>query len=602
MHDMQRKLDYADAIADWLLDIAEAGTMRGDLETGLRCTYGAANILCKQNRTLTSVRLESNLRSIAERLAGQRAATADASQKTERKEVCLHVLSEALPVGGITSLLLRWMKNDRSGRIHSIAVLSNRLPVPDELVCAVDQSGGSIYIADPDDTMLRKAIWLKNLANELAVCVVLHIDVSDVICGAAFGAAGGPPVLLINYNAHIFWTGASIADLVVNIRGSALEETWTGISRGIARYATIPIPLPEQDRPHAERTPPVEQKREAKKRLGMDADVIVILTVGASFKYLPNNGMDFIEVCEKILQRVPNAFVLAIGFNADDRWQDAHKRSGSRIRALGTVSQARLSLVHEATDVYVEGFPFGTTTSLLEAGLKSIPVVLAPAQCPPPYGSDGVALDDILTRPATLADYEQQVVRLCRDPHERSIQGERIRRSVARHHAGSGWQWYLEKALRKLPHEHAPQHKIAPIRTPDAAHEYWSTFVEQWGSRYEESLETAMDLVLSFGIRPRLSAAVLRACRDHRLLRQHRTIPLPLLSFLCDVLFPLLPLAACRRIFRLSSFLCRASLLNRVWNKITRLVRRTGRLRPWYDEYRQLHTSWKSPGAGAAEG
>jgi hypothetical protein len=142
--------------------------------------------------------------------------------------------------------------------------------------------------------------------------------------------------------------------------------------------------------------------------------------------------------------------------------------------------------------------------------------------------------------------------------------------------------------MRTLPHEHSTQPSITPVQTPEVIHEYWSTFVAKWGSRYEECLERAVALALSFGLRPRLTRTVLRACGEHRSLRFHRTIPLPLLFFLCNYLFYVMPIAWDRNIFRLFSFLFRASLLSRLRGTVMRLFGRTDGRRSWYDEYRQV--------------
>ena len=104
----------------------------------------------------------------------------------------------------------------------------------------------------------------------------------------------------------------------------------------------------------------------------------MILTVGPSFKYLPIDGLDFLEIWEEIIKAVPEAVVLAVGFDGDQRWKDASVRVGNRIRTLGAMPHSQLLKVQDAADLYVEALPFGTTTSLLEAGLKGIPVGLAP--------------------------------------------------------------------------------------------------------------------------------------------------------------------------------------------------------------------------------
>jgi hypothetical protein len=588
MSNIQTQLDYADAIAEWFLEIGEAHNLHGNLEEGMKCAYVAATIFSRQNRSLSSARLESSLQFIAGRLTECSSPQVIAPLKTDQKEICLHVMSEALPTGGISSMVTRWINNDRNERVHSLVLLEKQLPIPEVLLQAIAETGGSVYIANPVDSILHKAVWLRTLINKLATAVILHIDVSDVICGVALGTTGGPPVLLVNYTAHSFWTGASIADLVLNVRGSALEKLWTAEYRGISRYATLPIPLLEPSSLTSDSASYAELKHQAKQSIGIPVNSVVILTVGASFKFLPTKTLDFVEECESILKQLPDGFLLVVGFDGDSRWRKASSRLGSRIRTLGTVSQAKLAIIHEATDLYIEGFPFGTTTSLLEAGLKGIPVVLAPAQCPPPYGSDGVALDNILERPTTLDDYHTKIIRLARNPVERKYQGEKIRNSVAIHHTGLGWSRYLKDALARLPLEHSTEPSITPIWTPETINEYWATFIAKIGSGYEETLELAISRALSIGVRPRLTRSVQQACKHYKSIRIHRTIPLPLIIFLCNFLLQIIPISWAHNIFRLFSFLCRPSLLSRVRSKLPPLLGGTERPCGMYAEYRKV--------------
>src|SRR5690349_553598 len=123
----------------------------------------------------------------------------------------------------------------------------------------------------------------------------------------------------------------------------------------------------------------IKQKAQAKESIGIPKDAVVILTVGASSKYALMDQLDFVETCEAILKEVPDAFIVAVGPEEDSRWRMASARSGSRLRAFGRQSRSQLTLFHQAADVYIEGFPFGSTTALLEAGIHGIPVVLAPA-------------------------------------------------------------------------------------------------------------------------------------------------------------------------------------------------------------------------------
>ena len=58
MSKIQTTLDYADAIADWFLEIGEAYCRNSRLEEAFKCANTAASILANQNRTLSSERLK----------------------------------------------------------------------------------------------------------------------------------------------------------------------------------------------------------------------------------------------------------------------------------------------------------------------------------------------------------------------------------------------------------------------------------------------------------------------------------------------------------------------------------------------------------------
>jgi hypothetical protein len=587
MAQTQEKLDYARAIADWFLEMGDDHIQRGRINDGLKCNVIASGILSSQNRDLVSARIESNLRLVADRLVQQGMIEPDTSIRTARPERCLHVLSEALPAGGLTAMATRWIMNDCSGRVHSVALLSQEIPVPASLQQAVESSGGRIHSVDPASSLLKRAAWLRRLAAEAANFVVLHVEQADVICGVAFGVPGGPPVMIVNHCAHLFWNGASTSDLILNCRGSELETLWSARYRGVglSRCAIVPIPLLDVKSPEAGEV----AKAQSRQMLGVSPDAIVVLTVGASYKYLPIDGLDFLEVWEGILRAVPQAVMLAVGFDGDQRWSDASARVGNRIRTLGAMSHPRLLAVQHAADLYVEAFPFGTTTALLEVGLKGVPVGLAPAQSPPPYGTDGIALDDILRRPTSILEYQTTMTDMCRNAEKRAVLGTTVREAILHHHCGAGWRKHLENAIKSLPRQHTVLSAIKPTPTPAVIHEIWSLLMRHWTMGYESTLESATIRALSLGLRPRLTPAVRSACRTHQALRRRRSVPVPALALLFGVVLPLLSDAAASATFRTLVFLCRGSLLYRVWQKLVQLFGSRHASTAPYQEYRRIN-------------
>jgi glycosyltransferase involved in cell wall biosynthesis len=570
MNPIKVKLDYMLAVTSWLLDLGEAQQQLGHLDTAMSCYARAGEILWHQNRELVSPRIESNLHAIAARLFEAGDEFTRETRSSAGKEACLHVFTETISYGGHTAMAARWMHNDHSSRVHHVALLSQNCPVPPELVESVSRSGGEIHTADLRQRDLERAAWLRGLAQRVADYVVLHVSSSDLICGVAFGTPGGPPVMTVNHAAHIFWTGASIADSVLNCRGSVLEEYWTTHYRGIGRCASLPIPL-ESPTTGADAGSRAARKCSARQRLGVGNDVLVLITVGQSYKYTQMEGLDFLGVCHEILEELPDAVIIAVGPQEDSLWTQARVRSLGRIKTVGNQPRSMVAEFVAAADLYLEGFPFGSTTALLEAGLEGLPVVLAPGLCPPPYGTDGVALDELLVRPPSIDAYRREVIRLARCSSTRDAEGSLIRNSIERHHTGDGWRRYLASALSDLPSRHSPSGRLQPVSTPVPVHEFWTSFRARVDGRGETILEECFLWALSQGLSPRLTPALEQACKEAGTLRNGRTLPLPILIFFCNALQPQLPASWARLVLRGMVFVCRKALLGRLRLKFNAL-------------------------------
>lgn len=585
MKNLQQRLDFSDAVAQWLVDLGHDHLERGELEQGLQATGSAAAVLSRHNRTLTHPLLEANLLQAAERLEGGAAPAARRSPAPGALPACLHVLTEALPAGGLTAMARRWIQAD-TARAHSVVLLSQSTEVPPSLTDAVAASGGLVHRLAPSASLVQTARALRRLAREQADLVVLHTGAADVLCGAAFGVAGGPPVMLVNHTAHTFWTGVSVADLVLNCRGSQQEADWAERHRGARAHVPLPIPLglPETAAPGSELRQ--SQRLAARAELGLPADAVVMLTVGASFKYFPTAQLDFVSQIEQVLQVQPQAHLVVAGASPDERWTAASQRVGGRIHLLGTIPQQRLAGVRRAADFYVEGYPFGTTTALLEAGLDGLPAVLAPVACPPPFGTDGVAVDDLLPRHASLDDHRDGILQLCSDTALRARLAAALRHAIEAHHTGPGWNAHLEHALGMLPAVHGVHLPPPQLATPAYIHEYWADFVSTWNWPLEETAELAISHALSQGCLPRVTPRLMRACAEAREFRAGQSLPAPLLQLLCNHVLPRLPHRLARSVFRGASHLFRRGVVMRSVGKLGGLFVRRRDPRAWYQEYR----------------
>jgi hypothetical protein len=185
--------------------------------------------------------------------------------------------------------------------------------------------------------------------------------------------------------------------------------------------------------------------------LNIPEDAVVLLSVGLEDKYTPIPGISFFDAVGSVLQSCRKAYLITVGPKVDSHWKAL--QASVRGRLIMVENQPDISQYYAAADLYLEGFPFGSTTALLEAGLQGIPCVLAPEICPPPFTTDGVALDG-LSKASDMNAYIDQIVILIEDERERRRQGALLAERIKAHHCGVGWVKHLEAVQKNLPSAH----------------------------------------------------------------------------------------------------------------------------------------------------
>jgi glycosyltransferase involved in cell wall biosynthesis len=266
--------------------------------------------------------------------------------------------------------------------------------------------------------------------------VVLHVHPYDVLPVLALATwADRPPVLFMNHADHVFWVGATVSDVVVNMRDSGARLAVERRGLEASRLALLPIPI---DMPG--RSP---SRMEAREALGLDAGEVVALSVAQDYKFEPYGALDFIETLMPVLTRVPNLTVLAAGPSPQGQWAVAEARSLGRLRALGVRSD--LDLLYRAADFYVDSLPLCSLTSLLEAGSYGLPLVtLRSRPGAEILSADPPGLGDVLLVADDPDAYARAVIALAEDRDARIHAGEQTRRCVGAASSGEGWLRQLE--------------------------------------------------------------------------------------------------------------------------------------------------------------
>jgi len=452
-------------VFDWCLTRAEHALSQSDepaaMNWGLVAAQCAYAFGCGE---LASQRLETLGLALARSIPVPK-ETSDSPRRVGR---WLHVMSLAFDVGGHSRLVQRWIENDVSGETHDLVVTCmSEFDFP-ELLEAVAARGGKVTMLGSTPSHIERARRLREIAWARADRVVLHAHPFDMIPAMAFGISGGPPVILLNHADHLFWIGAAISDQVINLR-EASEDLCVRL-RGIDRNAILPIPLP-LPAPNLDRA---SSRAKLRQRLYIPANALVFLTIGSAFKYRAIGDLDFVAMARRLLATLPDCHLVAVGPDAKSSgWADLSRDFKPRIHALG--DQRDLAAYHAAADIYLEGFPFGSITALLEAGLTGLPFVRLPRTVPPPFSSARYALS-VLDQPADTDVYFAQAVALAKSSEARRSQGTAARDAITSFHCGNAWRAKLAAFKKAAP----PAHSIYPVQSaplPDAEDRFWAQFL-----------------------------------------------------------------------------------------------------------------------------
>ena len=462
---------------------------------------------------LASGRLENLLLEVARTIPIPTANPVRIAEENAKKR-WLHVLTESYPVGGHTALVKRWIEMDSEQSCHSVVLLDDKQPRSPALVEAAQKSGGSAVCLGNLTTIVEKAQRLREITYANSDVVVVHAHMWDVVPTIAYGVPSGPPVLLLNHADHTFWVGSAIADRILNLRESGAR--FSSLYRGVERNVELPIPLPDLLEPGNEpNCEAVQPDNSLRAELEIPAGATLMLTVGSEYKYRPVGSYDFLDAAKRIVGNT-DAYLVAVGPRpTTPAWAEAREATGGRIIAVGV--RQDLGPYHRATDLYLEGFPFGSLTALLEAALLGIPCVRAPGFIPPPFASDGAALADI-PQPRDLDDFVQQATELVGDPARRKRLGESLARNVQAIHCRDGWLRHLAGLNARVPPSHSIHPFPDPARIPPTIEDFWSAFLKSMNpgvplayALHEASLkdlDTRFDARLWLGCRPKLFGVI----------------------------------------------------------------------------------------------
>jgi hypothetical protein len=502
---IQPRFGASEAVVEWCLRNALRMERHGQPDgAGLWAYIAAGTASAFGHSYLCVPALESLLCRIGAGLPAVRPAPHDAN--AARGKRWLHVFTATGAIGGHTAVARRWVASNPFREQHSVALTVQSVADMDPaLRAAVGHTGGAVHSLAGTVSLLQRAATLRQLAIEQADVVVIHAHTWDVMPALAFAAPGGPPVLLLNHADHAFWVGAAVADVVIDIRdsGRALSTSL----RGVRGSVVLPVPLEDRGPAPAGRSLVAQRLR--------DPSILVrnplLLTIGSPHKYVPSARLDFAGTIARIADAIPDCGLIAVGPQASDAvWQRLAERTGSRVVAVGP--DADLAPWHAAADFYLEGFPIGSYTALLEVALAERAFIRKPLLAPvSALPVDRGALAGFAP-PADPDAYVAAAITLAADPGLRAAQARAARRAVLARHCGEGWNTHLQALQQALPRQHEVGLAFEPQPMPDSLAAYWAGI--HAGKVRESPLDYAQARAQENGLHARLDVAVLDAMRQ----------------------------------------------------------------------------------------
>ena len=412
-----------------LTELAEREMAAGRLD-GAAAYVQIAGQLAWTNHTgvFASPRLEAVLARLAATSPPLRRAEAP---RADPREV-LHVLTQAYATGGSTREVECWVAQDIERRHRVSVTRQGPGALPDSLAALLPEPGALTRADLGRGGLMRRAARLRELSATADV-VVLHTHPYDVVPVIAFGGdSHAPPVVLVNHADHVFWLGTSVSDVVMHMRESGRDVAT--VRRGIEPERSMVAARPLM--PRGRET----SRADAKRALGIDPDAVLLVTAADGSKYRPVGDVSFLDLATTVLERHPEAQLVAAGPAPEGDWAAAAERTGGRVLALGRLPD--VTLLEEAADVYLDSFPFSSLTSLLETGSLGTPAVTYrghPDDCLV-LGADTPGVDEHLLCPDDPEAFADAVGRLIADPAARLELGDRIRRAIDATHTGDGWR------------------------------------------------------------------------------------------------------------------------------------------------------------------
>lgn len=333
-------------------------------------------------------------------------------------------------------MVSRWIETcarHAPSELHSILLsMQKEEPLPAWLGDSARRAGGEIIELPSGLSLMQAAAELRRRSLEFDA-IVLHIHPDDPLPNLAFYDQPRP-VLFFRHADHVFNLGLDAARVVADIRpvGTEMSERFCAKT---PRKVMLPLPLLDEALTTCDKT-------DARRKLGLPVDALILLTIGEPHKFIPIDGCSFAAVVQSLCAVNPRVLIVAVGLSESEPFQGVGQSIRGRFMPVGVVKNPELlELYYRATDIYLDAYPTSSLTAILDAARLGLPVQRLRNRHRCLLWCDDPALDSVMHGANTQDDFIATVLEWLEWPEEKRLEiGGRFRYAVLRDHCGASWK------------------------------------------------------------------------------------------------------------------------------------------------------------------
>lgn len=350
-------LDVNRALYEWLCTEALAGASTSPRQTINRISTAAEFAVQFHPGILADRRLEVRLADLGKKLFGDTRLPSTTLDVAERR--VMHIATELYNTGGHTRVIRAWMNLDKESDSF-LLVTRQKAELSPTMRNSLESCCRGVSFLPPSEPVSTAHELLRAVADIKPDFIVTHHHPGDVSACLAYANTTLPPVIFYNHADHTFSIGTGLSDLCVDFRDVGRKASER--SRLATKHAVLPFPFEPSNGSNLEG---LNKQHSRGSTITASNHGVVLVSMGASYKYEPFNGANFVREFSSFLAANPTVTMFIIGVTPEAAKQfNMGDCLPPNLKCLGEVEDA--SPWTTAADYFVEPYPIGSALAAFD--------------------------------------------------------------------------------------------------------------------------------------------------------------------------------------------------------------------------------------------